>query len=212
MDTIAGNLGKIHEHGQRADSIVRGMLLHSRGGTDERTLTDLNHLAEEALNLAYHGARAQDQQFNVTLERDLDPTVGKISIVPQEITRVLLNLVGNGFYATQKRRGMAKSGDYEPIVTMATRKTDDGIEIRIRDNGVGMPPEVVEKLFTPFFTTKPPGEGTGLGLSLSFDIVVQQHNGQLLVDSKAGEFTEFTVVLPDQHATDTPASAERPAS
>jgi len=212
LGTIAGNLGKIHEHGQRADSIVRGMLLHSRGGTDERASTDINHLAEEALNLAYHGARAQDQQFNVTLERDFDPDAGEIDIVPQEITRVLLNLVGNGFYATQKRRQAARNGDYQPTVAMATRRTDGGVEIRVRDNGIGMPPDVVENLFTPFFTTKPPGEGTGLGLSLSFDIVVQQHNGQLLVDSKEGEYTEFTVVLPHQHATEMPVMAERSAS
>jgi signal transduction histidine kinase len=165
-------------------------------------------LAEEALNLAYHGARAQDQQFNVTLERDLDPEAGSIEIAPQEITRVLLNLVGNGFYATQKRRQATQDDAYEPTVGVATRNLGDGIEIRVRDNGIGMSPDVVEKLFTPFFTTKPAGEGTGLGLSLSYDIVVQQHNGQLTVDSKEGQYTEFIITLPRQQPGEAAAPAE----
>ena len=208
ITTLSGNLGKIHEHGRRADSIVKGMLLHSRGGADERALTDVNHMAEEALNLAYHGARAQDQQFNVMLERDLDPEAGSIEIAPQEITRVLLNLVGNAFYATQKRRQAIQDSAYEPTVGVATRSLGDSIEIRVRDNGTGMSPDVVEKLFTPFFTTKPPGEGTGLGLSLSYDIVVQQHKGQFTVDSKEGQYTEFTVTLPRQLLGEAAALAE----
>jgi len=208
ITTLSGNLGKIHEHGQRADRIVKGMLLHSRGGADERALTDVNHLAEEALNLAYHGARAQDQQFNVTLERDLDPDVGSIDIVPQEITRVLLNLLGNGFYATRMRRQATQDGAYEPTVGLATRDLGDGIEIRVRDNGTGMSPDVIEKLFTPFFTTKPPGEGTGLGLSLSYDIVVQQHNGRFTVDSKEGQYSEFIITLPRQQSGEAAAPAE----
>ena len=208
ISTLSGNLGKIHKHGQRADSIVKGMLLHSRGGADERALTDVNYLAEETLNLAYHGARAQDRQFNVTLERDLDPDVGSIDIVPQEITRVLLNLLGNGFYATQKRRQATQDGAYEPTVGLATRDLGDGIEIRVRDNGIGMSPDVIKKLFTPFFTTKPPGEGTGLGLSLSYDIVVQQHNGQFTVDSKEGQYTEFIITLPRQQWGEAAAPAE----
>ena len=208
ITTLSGNLGKIHEHGKRADSIVKGMLLHSRGGADERAPTDVNHLAEEALNLAYHGARAQDQQFNVTLERDLDPDISTIDIVPQEITRVLLNLLGNGFYATQKRRQATQDGDYEPTVGVTTRHLGDGVEIRIRDNGIGMSPEIIEQLFTPFFTTKPPGEGTGLGLSLSYDIVVQQHNGQFTVDSKEGQYTEFIITLPRHQSGEAAAPAE----
>ncbi len=207
ISTLSGNLGKIHEHGRRADSIVKGMLLHSRGGGDECALTDVNYLAEEALNLAYHGARAQDRQFNVTLERDLDPDVGSIDIVPQEITRVLLNLLGNGFYATQKRRQATQDGAYEPTVGLATRDLGDGIEIRVRDNGTGMSPDVIEKLFTPFFTTKPPGEGTGLALSLSYESVVQQHNGQFTVDSKEGQYTEFIITLPRQQSGEAAAPA-----
>jgi signal transduction histidine kinase len=205
--TLNGNLGKIQDHGRRADRTVKGMLLHSRGDAGDRAPTDVNHLAEEALNLAYHGARAQDQQFNVTLERDLDPEAGSIEIAPQEITRVLLNLVGNGFYATQKRCQATQDGAYEPTVGVATRNLGDGIEIRVRDNGIGMSPDVVEKLFTPFFTTKPPGEGTGLGLSLSYDIVVQQHNGQLTVDSKEGQYTEFIITLPRQQSGEAAAPA-----
>jgi two-component system, NtrC family, sensor kinase len=194
--TLTGNLAKIAEHGRRADGIVTSMLLHSRGGTGERRKTDLNALVEEALNLAFHGARAQDRSFNISLERDFDPSLAAIDIVPQDITRVLLNLFGNGFYAASKRRREGDDPAFQPVLTATTRNLGDQVEIRVRDNGVGMPPEVRTKLFTPFFTTKPTGEGTGLGLSISYDIVVQQHGGTIAVDSRPGEFTEFTLRLP----------------
>jgi signal transduction histidine kinase len=195
--TLNGNLSKIVEHGRRADGIVKSMLLHSRGGSGERQSVDLNALIEEALNLAYHGARAQDQNFNIALERDLDPNLGAIEIVPQDITRVFLNLFGNGFYATNKRKHDRASGpQYRPALRVTTRDVGDRVEARVRDNGVGMPPDVRAKLFTPFFTTKPTGEGTGLGLSISYDIVVQQHGGTIEVDSRPGEFTEFVIRLP----------------
>ena len=194
--TLTANLAKIVEHGQRADGIVTSMLLHSRGGTGERRAVHLNALVEEALNLAFHGARARDKSFNITLERDLDAGLATIELVPQDISRVLLNLFGNGFYAAGKRLKEASDPGYQPSLRVTTRNLGDQVEIRVRDNGVGMPPEVQSKLFTPFFTTKPTGEGTGLGLSISYDIVVQQHRGTITVDSRPGEFTEFTVRLP----------------
>ena len=194
--TLTGNLRKIAEHGKRADGIVRSMLLHSRGGSGERQSVNVNALIEEALNLAYHGARAQDQSFNITLERDLDPEAKPIELVPQDITRVFLNLFGNGFYAAAKRQRDGAGSDYRPVLRVASRDLGDRVEIRIRDNGTGMPPEVREKLFTPFFTTKPTGEGTGLGLSISYDIIVQQHGGSITVDSQPGAFTEFLIRVP----------------
>ena len=208
--TLTGNLSKIAEHGRRADGIVTSMLLHSRGGSGERRETDLNALVEETLNLAFHGARAQDRSFNITLERHLDPSLAPIEIVPQDITRVLLNLFGNGFYAANKRRHEGADPAYQPVLTVTTRDLGDQVEMRVRDNGVGMPPEVRTKLFTPFFTTKPPGEGTGLGLSISYDIVVQQHGGTITVDSNPREFTEFTLHLPRTlRGADMPAAAAR---
>jgi two-component system NtrC family sensor kinase len=198
-DTIAmltGNLDKIAEHGRRADNIVKSMLEHSRGVSGERREVDLNALVDEALNLAYHGARAQDQSFNITLERDLDPAMAPVELAPQEMTRVLLNLIGNGFYATaERRRGVADTA-YSPALKVATRDLGAAVEIRVRDNGMGIAPEIRDKLFQPFFTTKPTGEGTGLGLSISWDIVAQQHGGMIAVDSQPGEFTEFTIRLP----------------
>jgi signal transduction histidine kinase/HAMP domain-containing protein len=194
--TLSSNLTKIAEHGRRADGIVTSMLLHSRGGTGERRNADLNALVEEAFNLVFHGARAQDRSFNITLERDYDAGIGALEIVPQDITRVLLNLIGNGFYAANKRRLEGREPAFQPVLKVTTRDLGDHVEIRVRDNGVGMPPEVRSKLFTPFFTTKPTGEGTGLGLSISYDIVVQQHGGTITVDSRTGEFTEFTLRLP----------------
>jgi signal transduction histidine kinase len=194
--TLTGNLGKIAEHGKRADGIVRSMLLHSRGGSGERQSVNINSLIEEALNLAYHGARAQDQSFNITLERDLDPEAKPIELVPQDITRVFLNIFGNGFYAAAKRQRDGAGSDYRPVLRVASRDLGDRVEVRIRDNGTGMPPEVREKLFTPFFTTKPTGEGTGLGLSISYDIIVQQHGGSITVDSQPGAFTEFLIRVP----------------
>jgi two-component system, NtrC family, sensor kinase len=194
-DTLQGNLDKVVQHGKRADAIVKNMLLHSREGSGEHRVVDINSLVEESLNLAYHGARAEKQGFNITLERSLDPTAGQADVFPQDVTRVLLNLISNGFYAATKRK--AKDGDgYEPTLAASTRNLGDRVEIRIRDNGTGIPPEVKEKMFNPFFTTKPAGEGTGLGLSISHDIIVKQHGGTIEVDTQPGEFTEFRITLP----------------
>jgi two-component system, NtrC family, sensor kinase len=195
IGTLTGNLERIVEHGRRADGIVRSMLQHSRGSSGDWQATDLNTLVEEALNLAYHGARAQDPNFAIALERDLDPDLAPIDVVPQELTRVLLNLIGNGFYAANKgnREG---DGTFRPALKVTTCELGDGVEVRVRDNGIGIPPEDRDKLFQPFFTTKPTGEGTGLGLSISYEIVTQQHGGTITVDSEPGDFTEFTVRLP----------------
>jgi signal transduction histidine kinase len=196
---LTGNLEKIIEHGRRADGIVKSMLAHSRGTSGERQSVDINALIEDALNLAYHGARAQDQSFNITLERDFSHGIAPIELVPQDVTRVLLNLFGNGFYAANKKSG-ATGG--RPVLKVATRDLGAAVEIRVRDNGAGIPPEHREKLFQPFFTTKPTGEGTGLGLSISYDIVTQQHRGTIAVASEEGQFTEFTVRLPRAGMTD----------
>ena len=171
------------------------MLLHSRQGSGEHRPVDINALVEESLNLD-HGARAEKQGFNITLERSFDPAAGEVDLFPQEITRALLNLISNGFYAATKRKADANEGDYEPALAVATKSLGDRVEIRIRDNGTGIPPEVKEKLFSPFFTTKPAGEGTGLGLSISHDIIVKQHGGSIEVDTQPGAFTEFRIVLP----------------
>jgi two-component system, NtrC family, sensor kinase len=195
-DTLQGNLDKIVQHGKRADAIVKNMLLHSRQGSGEHRPVEINALVEESLNLAYHGARAEKQGFNITLERSFDPATGEVDLFPQEITRVLLNLISNSFYAATKRKAETNGGDYEPTLTAVTKNLGDSVEIRIRDNGTGIPDEVKEKMFNPFFTTKPAGEGTGLGLSISHDIIVKQHGGTIEVDTKPGEFTEFRIVLP----------------
>jgi signal transduction histidine kinase len=192
---LKGNLEKVMQHGKRADSIVKNMLLHSREGSGERRPTDINAIVEESLNLAYHGARAEKVGFNITLKRDLDPAAGLIDVYPQEITRVFLNLISNGFYAAAKRKETAGDG-FEPTLSAMTKSLGHGVEIRIRDNGTGIPAEVKEKMFNPFFTTKPAGEGTGLGLSMSHDIVVKQHAGTIDVDTKPGVFTEFIISLP----------------
>jgi signal transduction histidine kinase len=207
-DMLQGNLDKVVQHGKRADSIVKNMLLHSRQGSQEHRPVDVNALVEESLNLAYHGARAEKQGFNITLERSLDPTAGEVDVFPQEITRVLLNLISNGFYAATKRKAEANGGNYEPTLGATTKNLGDSVEIRIRDNGTGIPPEVKDKMFNPFFTTKPVGEGTGLGLSISHDIIVKQHGGSIEVDTQPGEFTEFRIVLPRGAATIT-KSGER---
>jgi two-component system NtrC family sensor kinase len=199
IEMLTGNLEKIAEHGRRADNIVKSMLEHSRGSSGERRIVDPNGLIEEALNLAYHGARAQDQTFNVTLERDFADAIAPIELVPQDITRVCLNLFGNGFYATTKRQKEGGDPNFKPTVRVTTRDLGDAVEVRIRDNGIGIAPEIKDKLFQPFFTTKPTGEGTGLGLSISYDIITQQHGGTITVDSGVGEFTEFTVRLPRTH-------------
>jgi two-component system, NtrC family, sensor kinase len=195
-NTLHDNLDKIVQHGKRADAIVKNMLLHSREGSTEHRLVDINALVEESLNLAYHGARAEKQGFAITLERSLDPASGQVDCFPQDITRVLLNLISNGFYAATKRRGQAKNGGYEPSLTAVTKNLGDRVEIRIRDNGTGISAEVKDKMFNPFFTTKPAGEGTGLGLSISHDIIVKQHGGLIEVDTLPGEFTEFKIILP----------------
>jgi two-component system NtrC family sensor kinase len=195
-DMLQGNLDKVVQHGKRADAIVKNMLLHSRQGSAEHRPVDINALVEESLNLAYHGARAEQQGFNITLERSLDPAAGEVDVFPQDMTRVLLNLISNGFYAATKRKGQADGGDYEPTLMAATRNLGESVEIRIRDNGTGIPPEVKEQMFNPFYTTKPAGEGTGLGLSISHDIIVKQHGGSIEVDTQPGEFTEIKITLP----------------
>ncbi|MEX0404404.1 GAF domain-containing protein [Aquibium sp. LZ166] len=193
---IKGNLDKVVQHGKRADSIVKNMLMHSRQGTGEHRPADINAIVEESLSLAYHGARAERKGFNVTFERDFDPGAGEVDVFPQEITRVLLNLISNGFHATGKRAAELVGDGYEPTITAATRDLGDRVEIRIRDNGTGIPDHVLDKMFNPFFTTKPAGEGTGLGLSLCHDIVVKQHSGGIEVTTEEGVFTEFRIELP----------------
>jgi len=195
-DTLRGNLDKVVQHGKRADAIVKNMLLHSREGSGEHRVVDINALVEESLNLAYHGARAEKQGFNITMEQSLDPAAGQVDVFPQDLTRVLLNLISNGFYAATKRRAEADGDGYEPTLSASTRSLGDRVEIRVRDNGTGIPPEVKEKMFNPFFTTKPAGEGTGLGLSICHDIIVKQHGGSIEVDTQPGEFTEIRVTLP----------------
>jgi signal transduction histidine kinase len=192
---LKSNLEKVVQHGKRADSIVKNMLQHSREGSGEHRPVDINTIVDESLNLAYHGARAENAGFSTVLQRDLDPSVGMAEVYPQELTRVLLNIISNGFYAVTKRKAEAGEG-FEPTLAAVTKNLGDKIEIRIRDNGTGIPDEVKEKIFNPFFTTKPSGEGTGLGLSMSHDIIVKQHGGSIDVESEPGLFTEFKIVLP----------------
>ena len=193
--TLRSNLEKVVQHGKRADSIVKNMLLHSRQGSGDHRPVDINAVVEESLNLAYHGARAEKQGFNITLEHSFDPAAGEVDVFPQEITRVLLNLISNGFYAATKK-AQADGDGYRPILAASTKSLGDRVEIRIRDNGAGIPPEVKDKMFNPFFTTKPAGEGTGLGLSISHDIIVKQHAGSIEIDTQPGEFTEVKIILP----------------
>ncbi len=196
---LKSNLEKVVQHGKRADSIVKNMLLHSREGSGDHRPADINAIVEESLNLAYHGARAEKSGFNITLRRDFDPAAGMIDLYPQEITRVFLNLISNGFYAANKRKETGKEAgepDFEPTLSAATKSLGNKVEIRIRDNGTGIPNEVKEKMFNPFFTTKPAGEGTGLGLSMSHDIIVKQHGGKIDVATEPGVFTEFVITLP----------------
>jgi signal transduction histidine kinase len=193
---LRDNLARIVQHGRRADSIVKNMLAHSRAGGGERSLVDLNAFVEEALQLAYHGVRAEKPGFNIGIAKAFDPTVGQVELYPHEFTRVLLNLFGNGFYAAH-RKGLDQMPEgFQPALSVATRALPDRVEIRVRDNGIGIPDAVKARIFEPFFTTKPPGEGTGLGLSLSHDIVVKQHGGTIDVVTEPGEFTEFVVTLP----------------
>jgi two-component system, NtrC family, sensor kinase len=195
------NLEKVVKHGNRADSIVKNMLLHSREGAGERRSADINALVGESLNLAYHGARAESTGFKITLKHDFDPKGGVVDLYPQEITRALLNLISNGFYAATRRKVEANDESFEPVLSATTRNLGKTVEIRIRDNGTGIPPEVREKIFNPFFTTKPTGEGTGLGLSMTHDIIVKQHGGRIDVETEPGVFTEFIITLPRETVT-----------
>ena len=194
--SLQGNLRKIADHGRRADNIVKSMLAHSRGGGGEWQTTDLNGLVEEALTLSYHAFRAQDRSFNATLERRLDAAVGEVKLVPQDISRVLVNLFTNSFYAVRKRQLICGDSTYKPTLMITTETRESYVSVRIRDNGIGRFQAVIEKLFTPFLNTKPTGEGTGLGLSLSYDIVVHQHRGRFDVSSIENEHAEFTITLP----------------
>jgi two-component system, NtrC family, sensor kinase len=194
-DTLKSNFDKVVHHGRRADAIVKNMLQHSREGSGEHRVIDINALVEESLNLAWHGVRAETQGFEIKLKQSFDPSAGKVDVFPQDIRRALLNVISNGFYAATKRRAETDGGDYEPTLTASTKNLGDRVEIRIRDNGAGIAPEVKEKMFNPFFTTKPTGEGTGLGLSISHDIIVKQHAGAIEVDTQPGEFTEIRVIL-----------------
>jgi two-component system, NtrC family, sensor kinase len=200
VDELTGllkdNLEKVVQHGKRADSIVKNMLLHSREGSGEHRPADINSLLDESLNLAYHGARAEKGEFNITLQRDFDADAGAIELFPQEITRAFLNLISNGVYAATKRKTEHNESGFEPTLRATTKNLGNTVEIRIRDNGTGIPAEVQEKMFNPFFTTKPAGEGTGLGLSMTHDIIVKQHGGRIDVTTEPGQFTEFTIVLP----------------
>jgi two-component system NtrC family sensor kinase len=193
---LKSNLEKVVQHGKRADSIVKNMLLHSREGSREHRPADINSLLDESLNLAYHGARAEKGEFNITLQRDFDADAGIIELFPQEITRAFLNLIANGVYAATRRKTEDNEPDFKPTLRATTKNLGTTVEIRIRDNGRGIPAEVQEKMFNPFFTTKPAGEGTGLGLSMTHDIIVKQHGGRIDVATEPGQFTEFTIVLP----------------
>ncbi|HEY0058109.1 MAG TPA: ATP-binding protein, partial [Flavisolibacter sp.] len=189
------NLKKINDHGKRADAIVKGMMLHSRNNSGNKQLTDINLLAEEYLKLSYHGMRAKDQGFIAYLQTHFDETIKKIEVVPQEIGRVFLNLFNNSFYSITKKRKLVK-GSYEPTVFVGTKQTTEGVEIKVRDNGLGMNPKILNKIYQPFYTTKPAGEGIGLGLSLTYEIVTKGHGGQMHVDTEEGEYAEFTITLP----------------
>jgi PAS domain S-box-containing protein len=196
ISTLSANMSRIDEQGKRADSIVRSMLQHSRDDSSEWRQTDINAFLEENLMLAYHGARARDQKFNITLEREFHPNAGSIYIAAQDISRVLLNLFNNGFYAARQRQHRDSTAGFTPVLRVSSRDCGDRVEIRVRDNGTGIPEDIVSRIFDPFFTTKPTGEGSGLGLSLSYDTVVHQHAGTLKVESEEGNFTVFTMALP----------------
>jgi signal transduction histidine kinase len=192
---VKQNLEKIRHHGQRADGIVKGMLQHSRASSDTKEPTDVNKLADEYLRLAYHGLRAKDKNFNAELETNFDPKLPPVNLVPQDIGRVLLNLFTNAFYATEQRKKIA-AGNYSPVVKVSTAKIGDNLEIKVRDNGNGIPEDIRNKIMQPFFTTKPTGEGTGLGLSMSYDIVVKGHGGSIQIESNENEYTEFIILIP----------------
>jgi PAS domain S-box-containing protein len=195
-ELLQSNLEKVVQHGKRADSIVKNMLLHSRDRSGDHMRVNINTMVSESLQLAYHGARAEKAGFNITLEQNLDPSAGELEVYPQEISRVLLNLISNGFHAAMARKAELNGAAFEPTISASTQNLGDWVEIRIRDNGTGIPPGVKKRMFDPFFTTKPAGEGTGLGLSLSHDVVVKQHAGAIEVETQPGAFTEFRIVLP----------------
>ena len=192
---IRHNLEKIAHHGKRADSIVKSMLQHSRKSTGQKEPTDVNALVDEFLRLSYHGLRAKDKSFNSLIETHFDPTVGKVNVIGQDISRVLLNIFNNAFYAVNEKKKATENG-YQPVVQVTTHQLNEKIEIRIKDNGTGIPEKVLEKIYQPFFTTKPAGEGTGLGLSLSYDIITKGHGGELKVETKEGNGSEFIIQIP----------------
>ncbi|HQW84139.1 MAG TPA: ATP-binding protein, partial [Ferruginibacter sp.] len=194
-DDVKQNLEKINNHGSRADAIVKGMLQHSRTSSRKSESTDINSLCDEYLRLAYHGLRAKDKSFNAKFDTDFDNTIDKVNIVPQDIGRVILNLINNAFYAVNERKKLNEPG-YEATVTISTKKENNHVIISVKDNGTGIPSSIKEKIFQPFFTTKPSGQGTGLGLSLAYDIVTKGHGGELKLESKEGEYTEFVIILP----------------
>jgi signal transduction histidine kinase len=195
VDNVKENLEKILYHGKRADAIVKSMLQHSRSSTGKKEPTDINALTEEYFRLAFHGLRAKDKSFNARFETDLDNSIDKINIVPQEMGRVILNLINNAFYAVNEKKNRNTNG-YEPLVIVSTKKLGNKVEIKVKDNGDGIPQKVLDKIFQPFFTTKPTGQGTGLGLSLSYDIITKGHGGELLVETKEGVGSEFIISLP----------------
>ncbi len=192
---ISSNARKINEHGKRADSIIKGMLLHSRGKSGDKQMTDINNLLSEAVNLGYHSMRAQDNSFNLKIDAVYDTTIGMINIVPQDISRVFLNIINNACYSTNQKKKRLQEA-YNPVLVVRTTTLGQQVQITIRDNGTGIPQEIIDKIFNPFFTTKPAGQGTGLGLSLSYDIVVHEHNGEMKVDSREGEYAEFVLIIP----------------
>jgi signal transduction histidine kinase len=194
MLNVIQNLEKINHHGKRADAIVKGMLQHSRSSSGQKEATDINALCDEYLRLAYHGLRAKDKSFNAKFETHLDETVGSLNVIPQDIGRVILNLINNAFYAVSERKKLNETG-FEPTVTVSTKKESSHVLITVADNGNGIPQKVLDKIFQPFFTTKPTGQGTGLGLSLSYDIV-KAHGGELKVETTEGEGSKFNIVLP----------------
>ena len=195
LENLKQNLAKINEHGKRADSIVKGMLLHSRGSSGEKALTDFNDLLDQYVNLAYHGMRAQNKEFNITIEKDYDNSIEKINVVPQDISRVFLNIINNACYAAYDKNSKSRDNNFSPTLKVSTKNLGEKVEIKISDNGNGIPKDILDKIFQPFFTTKPTGEGTGLGLSLSYDIVTKVHNGELRVETKEGVGTEFIIIL-----------------
>jgi two-component system NtrC family sensor kinase len=200
-DDVKQNLEKVLSHGKRAEAIVKGMLQHSRSSSGKKELTDINALADEYLRLAYHGLRAKDKSFNANFKTDFDPTIEKINVVPQDIGRVIFNLINNAFYAVTEKKGTAGK-DYEPTVAVSTKRSlsfGEGrgeVVISVKDNGNGIPQKVLDKIFQPFFTTKPTGQGTGLGLSLAYDIITKGHGGNLKVENKEGEGATFIIEIP----------------